>query len=86
MMKGGKTALGEMAHFEIEQDTEKVTKEYPIPKLLKEQLNKHKEATEFDKLTSSRKKHILKYLSYIKSEETLLNQTNYPIKKQRKKR
>lgn len=72
MMKGGKTALGQVASFKIEQDTERKVKEYPTPALLTEQLKKHQLTRSFDDLTNSRKKDILKYLNYIKTEETLL--------------
>lgn len=72
MMKGGKTALGEVATFEIEQDNKKVNKEYPIPLQLIKRLKKEDLTKEFDNLTSSRKKAILKYLNYVKTEETLL--------------
>ena len=71
-MKGGKTALWEIATFEIKQNIEKVAKDYSMPKLLIAQLEKHKLTTDFDRLTASRRKDILKYLSYIKLEETLL--------------
>lgn len=72
MMKGGKTALGETANFAIEQNTEKIIKEYSIPKLLEEQLTESQLTGDFNRLTASRKKDILKYLSYVKTEETLL--------------
>ena len=76
MMKGGKTALGQIATFKIEQDTEKTVKEYPIPLILTEQLKKYQLTKAFDNLTTSRKKDILKYLSYIKTDETLLKNIN----------
>jgi Bacteriocin-protection, YdeI or OmpD-Associated/Domain of unknown function (DUF1905) len=72
MIKGGRTALSETATFKIEQNTEKIIKEYPIPKLLIEQLDKQQQAKNFNTLTASKKKGILKYLSYIKTEETLV--------------
>lgn len=72
MMKGGKTALGEVASFVIGQDTNEVVKEYPTPELLLRHLRKHKLTEAFNALTPSRKKDILKYLSYVKTEETLL--------------
>lgn len=72
MMKGGKTALGEIVNFEIEQDTEDSTKEYPIPNLLNKQLIENQLTADFEKLTISRKREILKYLNYIRTEETLL--------------
>jgi hypothetical protein len=72
MMKGGKTALGEFANFEIEQDENKAANDYPIPAQLVEQLDKNELRKDFDTLTASRKKDILKYLSYVKTQETLL--------------
>lgn len=72
MMKGGATALGEVASFEIEQNTEKVTKEYPIPLILTEILKKNQLTASFNHLTASRKKDILKYLYYLKTDETKL--------------
>lgn len=72
MMKGGKTALGQVATFKIEQDAERAVKEYPMPLILTEQLKKHQLTTAFDNLTASRKRGILKYLNYVKAEETLL--------------
>lgn len=72
MMKGGKTALGEVASFKIEPDTKNVAEEYPIPDLLREQLDKNKLTDKFNSLTSSRKKDILRYLSYVKKDETLI--------------
>ena len=76
MMKGGSTALGEIANFKIEQDKSKVVKDYLIPKKLVEYLDKNKLTKDFENLTESRKKDILKYLSYIKTEETLIKNIN----------
>jgi len=70
-LKGVNTAVGKTANFEIEQDFEVVKKEYPVPKMLTEQLTKRKLIEDFNNLTESRKKKILKYLSFIKTEETL---------------
>jgi hypothetical protein len=85
MMKGGKTALGQFATFEIQQDTKKIIKEYPKPLILIEQLKMHQLTTEFDSLTASRKKEILKYLNYIKTEETLLKNIDKLITQLKKK-
>lgn len=71
MMKGGKTALGEMASFTIEHDHEKVTQEYPMPRLLVEALDSNGLTEAFESLTPSRKRDILKYLSYLRTVETL---------------
>jgi Domain of unknown function (DUF1905)/Bacteriocin-protection, YdeI or OmpD-Associated len=72
MMKGAKTELGKEATFEIEQDTEKKINEYPIPILLVKILQENNLTTAFENLTASRKKDILKYLSYVKTNETLV--------------
>lgn len=71
MMKGGKTALGQIASFQIEQNHTEVEKMYPMPKLLADELEHHQLTNDFNQLTPSRKKDILKYLSYVKTEETL---------------
>lgn len=72
MMKGGKTALGEVAAFAIEQDKHKVTLNYPMPKLVQDALTKENLVAAFEQLTASRKKDILRYFSMIKTEETTL--------------
>jgi hypothetical protein len=76
MMKGGKTALGEMAVFELEQvksDTSEHNelREYVMPDMLKRQLSKYKLLAAFSSSTPSRQKDILKYLNGVKTEETL---------------
>ncbi|MCZ4695350.1 YdeI/OmpD-associated family protein [Ancylomarina euxinus] len=70
-LKGANTALGKTADFEIEQDFEMIIKEYPVPEMLTEQLTKAKLIEDFNHLTPSRRKNILKYLSFIKTEKTL---------------
>ena len=72
MMQGGNTGLGQVATFNIEQDNERTVKEYPTPLILVEQLKENQLTTEFDNLTTSKKQNILKYLNYVKTEETLL--------------
>lgn len=71
MMKGGKTALGEIAGFIIEQDTTLEEKRYPIPDLLTKALQENDLEPVFDSLAPSRKKDILKYLSFVKTEATM---------------
>lgn len=71
MMKGGNTALGKTASFEIEQNTEKAENEFPMPELLRQELIKNKLTADFNNLTAYRKKEILRYLNYVKTEETL---------------
>ena len=70
-LKGANTAVGRSADFEIEQDFNVVKKVYPVPQTLTEQLKKRKLFEDFNNLSESRKKDILKYLSFIKTEETL---------------
>lgn len=76
MMKGGKTALGKTALFEIEQNFKIVNVDYPMPKILIEHLKMNDLITEFNNLTSSRKKAILKYLNNIKGNDTMLKNLN----------
>lgn len=71
MMKGGKTALGEIASFSIEQNFTQVEKMYSMPKLLADALDKHQLTDNFNQLSPSRIKDILKYLSYVKTDETM---------------
>ncbi|MBI3481595.1 MAG: DUF1905 domain-containing protein, partial [Bacteroidetes bacterium] len=79
MMKGGKTAVGETATFVIEQDLVRVVKEYPTPNLLLKALDKNKLVSDFNNLTPSRKKDILKYLNNAKTVETAVKNINSPI-------
>ncbi len=71
MMKGGKTELGEVASFNIEQNLTKIEKMYEMPQLLAQALNEHYLTDDFNRLSPSRIKDILKYLSYVKTEETM---------------
>ena len=76
MMTGGQTALGRVAIFRIEQDYNKEIKEYLMPNLLTECLINNSLMKDFDKLTISKKRAILKYFSFIKTEETLVRNIN----------
>jgi hypothetical protein len=71
MMKGGKTALGQSAQFEIEQTVDSSIKKYAMPQMLIEKLATHQVAEHFENLSASRKNDILKYLSYLKTVDTL---------------
>lgn len=71
MMKGGKTALGEVAEFVIEQNPEVLEKQYPMPDALANALQIHDLNAAFESLTPARKKDILKYLSYVKTDATM---------------
>ncbi|MGZ2371461.1 DUF1905 domain-containing protein [Ancylomarina sp. YFZ004] len=85
MMKGGNTALGELANFEIVQDYNKKLKDYPLPKLVREQLVDNNLLVDFNNLTASRKRNILKYVSFIKTDETLMKNIDKLISQLRNK-
>jgi len=76
MMKGGETALGKVAKFSVEQTSKKEVTKYSTPKLLRESLKKEGLTKAFTQLTSSRKKDILKYLSFVKTDETMMKNLN----------
>jgi Uncharacterized protein conserved in bacteria len=71
MMKGGQTRLGATALFVIEQSLPPEKRSYPLPLLLQRQLEDLHLMEAFDTITPSRKNAILKYFSFIKTEETL---------------
>ncbi len=70
-LKGGQTKVGETANFVIEQNVENDKKEYRMPDLLKSQLEQRNVLINFNDLSNARKNDILKYLSYVKTEETM---------------
>jgi hypothetical protein len=77
MMKGGKTAVGEIAEFEVEQDTEIVKKqEYPMHPVLENYLKRYRLIENFNLLTPARKRDILSYLHRLKHEDVLLRNIN----------
>ena len=71
MLKGGNAAIGDTAEFAIQKDKTPVEKDYEMNPILLEELKANKLEKAFDTLTPSRKKDILKYLSYIKTEVTV---------------
>lgn len=71
MLKGGNAVIGDTAAFAIEQDFTKKEDYYPMVPLLEKRLKAENLANAFEMLTPSRKKDILKYLGYIKTEATL---------------
>ena len=85
MMKGGKTALGEVATFAIEQNEVELVKMYAMPKILSSILKKEKLNDDFNALSEARKKDILKYLSFIKTEETMMKNINKLIEQLKRK-
>ena len=80
MLDGGNVRVGDVAHFTIEQYTPKKPANYPMNVQLKKELNKHELVKEFNSLTESRKKDILKYLNSLKPEgEALIKNINKVI-------
>lgn len=71
MLEGSKAGIGDTAEFEIEQDFTKKEDYYPMNAELGKRLESENLTVDFDALTPSRKKDILKYLGYIKTEGTL---------------
>ncbi|WP_276135271.1 YdeI/OmpD-associated family protein [Polluticoccus soli] len=72
MLNGASAWIGDEVKFVIEQDVEVLEIDYPMPPELKKRLKEKKLTAVFDALTPSRKKEILRYLGFIKTEETLL--------------
>lgn len=81
MLKGSGKAEDDTASFIIRQDFNHYEYHYPMPDLLKEGLKKAKVEKEFQNLTPSRQKDILKYLHYVKTEATLARHIATLIKK-----
>jgi hypothetical protein len=73
MMKGGKTALGRSAVFEIEQDTEPVIRQvFPMHDELGVRLKATHLEENFESLTDARKRDIPRYLHQIKNRDILI--------------
>jgi len=72
MLKGSETKSGDTVKFIIEQNTTPPSvNSYPMPKELKMKLEAATLLFAFEKLGTSRKKEILKYLNNLKTEEAL---------------
>ncbi len=76
MMKGGDTALGKTASFIIAQVKKEKPVNYHMPVLLRQALKENKLNKAFAALSASRKKDILKYLSFITQKETIMKNVN----------
>jgi hypothetical protein len=79
MLKGGKVKVGDVASFTLKQDSSNRSREYSMVPALKKALTSHDLTRQFDNLTASRKKDILKYLGSIKTEDTLMKNINKVI-------
>ena len=80
-LKGAGAAVGEIANFVITQDLHKIKKLYAMSPALRRQLQIHKVLKDFNGLTPARQQDILKYLSYVKSEEVLMKHVNKIVTK-----
>lgn len=71
MLEGGGAAIGDNATFTLMQDEEPVEHHYPMNKMLQDALENKNLQDDFNALTASRKREILKYLAYLKAETTI---------------
>jgi hypothetical protein len=72
MLKGGNVAVGDAARFTLQQNFKpRPEKNASMPKQLKKALTESDLTADFNSLTASRKKDILKYLNALKAEETI---------------
>jgi hypothetical protein len=72
MLKGTCAVEGDTVKFNLTQDLNHYEHHYPMPEILARKLRDEKLLDQFEQMTASRKKDILKYLSYVKTEETML--------------
>jgi hypothetical protein len=79
MLKGANVQVGQTVTFTIEQNFASRKREFPLLKVFKEELDKHKLFQGFKELTPHRQKEILKYLNYLKTEESLARNINKVI-------
>jgi hypothetical protein len=85
MLKGGETEVGKSATFSIEQNSQAPKKEYTMLLMLRFYLKNEKLTSDFNQLTPSRKKDILKYLGNIKTEETMVKNVRKVIDQLKRK-
>lgn len=71
MLKGGEAKLGDTASFSLKQDFTERKKMYPMAPALKKELTAQGLTKQFNALSEVRQKDILKYLSFVKTEETM---------------
>lgn len=81
MLKGSKTKNGDTARFIIEQDfAPRSAETYPMPKAFKRRLNEEGLFPKYKQLTPSRRKEVLKYLNYLKTDEALMRNVEKVMK------
>ena len=70
MLKGADVQVGNKVSFTIEQDTNPNSRKVSMPKSLKSRLVENKAWEAFKGLAPSRQQEILRYLSFLKTEES----------------
>ena len=80
-LRGAGTAPGEVVSFVIIQDLHKAKKTYAMSPAFRGALRSHKVLKDFGTLTPARQQDILKYLSYVKSEEVLMKHVDKIVAK-----
>lgn len=80
-LKGANTTIGEVADFVITQDLHKIKKQYTMSTAFRRQLQAHNVLKDFNALTPARQQDILKYLSFVTKEETLLKHVGKIVQK-----
>jgi hypothetical protein len=70
MLKGSYKKVGDSAAFAIGQDDHPKTTSPPMPKEFKKRLMSDQLMEQYKSLTPSRQKEILKYMSFLKTEES----------------
>lgn len=71
MLKASGLKVGDTAHVEIEFDSR--SREVPVPKRFADALKNDTQAkTAYEKLSPSRQKEILRYLGFLKTDESLV--------------
>ena len=83
MLMSSGVGEGETVTFTISQDLNHYEHHYPMPEILSRRLAEEDLDSVFAQQSESRKKDILKYLSYLKTEETLVKHIATLIKKLR---
>ena len=80
MMTGADVVVGDTASFVIEQTAKAMPSDFPMPKYLKQQLTTHKLTEAFKALTPYRQKEVLRYLTFLKTEESMKRNVEKVIK------
>lgn len=80
MLKGSGTQLGDNVNFEIEQDFVPRIRKFPLPPSLKRKLLQEKLLETFLTLSPTRRVEVLRYMAYLKKEESRERHTDSLIR------